>query len=129
MKYDKVTEASIDELMEIFYEKIREDNHGLGEIFNAKIGTDDESWKAHKAKIANFWYGMMLGSGNFAGNPMRAHADLMEEKPFKPEMFDFWLGLFKESLNKLYTDEVADDFHARAAGIGQRFKYLLFGIM
>ncbi|MGM9995960.1 MAG: group III truncated hemoglobin, partial [Campylobacter sp.] len=114
---------------EIFYEKIREDNRGLGEIFNAKIGTDDESWKVHKAKIANFWYGMMLGSGNFAGNPMKAHADLMEEKPFKPEMFDFWLGLFKESLNKLYTDEVADDFHARAAGIGQRFKYLLFGTM
>ena len=129
MKYDKITEASIDELMEIFYEKIREDNRGLGEIFNAKISTDDESWKAHKAKIANFWYVMMLGSGNFAGNPMKAHADLMEEKPFKPEMFDFWLGLFKESLNKLYTDEVADDFHARAAGIGQRFKYLLFGTM
>ena len=53
MKYDKITEASIDELMEIFYEKIREDNRGLGEIFNAKIGTDDESWKVHKAKIAN----------------------------------------------------------------------------
>lgn len=129
MKYDKVTEASIDELMEIFYEKVREDDRGLGKIFNDKIGTDNEKWKAHKAKIANFWYGMMLGTGDFAGNPMRAHADLKEETDFGMEMFDFWLELFKESLGEVYESDVADDFYARAAGIGQRFRYMLFGVM
>lgn len=129
MKYNEINENSIKELMEVFYEKIREDDRGLGDIFNAKIGTDNESWKAHKAKIANFWCGMMLGLGDYAGNPMRAHMDLMEENPFEQKMFEFWLGLFKESLDEVYEMDAANAFYERAFMIGQRFQAMLYGGM
>ena len=39
MRYKEITNESIAKLMESFYEAIREDKSGLGEIFNNKIGT------------------------------------------------------------------------------------------
>ena len=54
MKFDTINLENIDKLMEIFYEKIRKDEN-LGPIFNKAIGTSDEEWKKHKAKIGNFW--------------------------------------------------------------------------
>ncbi len=73
MKFESIDANSIRSLMDIFYAKVRVDKSGLGEIFNNKIGTDDTSWSNHKEKIANFWEGLLLGSGNFKGNPMRTH--------------------------------------------------------
>ncbi|EPZ0226697.1 truncated hemoglobin Ctb, partial [Campylobacter coli] len=54
MKYETINQESIAKLMELFYDKIRKDKD-LGPIFNNAIGTSDEAWKEHKAKIGNFW--------------------------------------------------------------------------
>ena len=40
-KFDVINEDSIIRLMDIFYNKVRFDKHGLGDVFNAKIGSDD----------------------------------------------------------------------------------------
>ncbi len=113
----------INALMEIFYEKIRADKSGLGEIFNGKIGTDEESWDKHKAKIASFWQGMLLGQGDYNGQPMKAHIDL---PPFKRELFGVWLGLFEESLNIVFAPQIAKEILNKARGIAQRFEYMIF---
>ena len=109
--------------MESFYEAIREDKSGLGEIFNNKIGTSEEEWDAHKAKIGEFWKGMLIGEGNFRGNPMQAHMNL---DPFPPEYFDNWLNLFKKSLDSIYEPEIADMILMRAQMIANRFKSILY---
>lgn len=123
MKYDNINMDGINALMEIFYEKIRADKQGLGEIFNGKIGTDEENWKKHKAKIASFWQGMLLGEGDYNGQPMKAH---MELPPFKRELFGAWLGLFEESLNIVFTPQIAQEILAKARSIAQRFEYMIF---
>lgn len=123
MKYDSINMDGISALMEIFYEKIRADKSGLGEIFNEKIGTDEESWDKHKAKIASFWQGMLLGQGDYNGQPMKAHIDL---PPFKRELFGVWLGLFEESLNIVFAPQIANEILNKARGIAQRFEYMIF---
>lgn len=123
MKYDSINMDGINALMEIFYEKIRADKSGLGEIFNEKIGTDEESWDKHKAKIASFWQGMLLGQGDYNGQPMKAHIDL---PPFKRELFGVWLGLFEESLNIVFAPQIAKEILNKARGIAQRFEYMIF---
>ena len=123
MKYDSINMDAINALMEIFYEKIRADKSGLGEIFNSKIGTDEPSWDKHKAKIASFWQGMLLGSGNYNGQPMKAHLEL---PAFKRELFAVWLGLFEESLNIVFVPQIAEEILNKARGIAQRFEYMIF---
>lgn len=70
MKYETINQESIAKLMELFYDKIRKDKD-LGPIFNNAIGTSDEAWKEHKAKIGNFWAGMLLGEGDYIGQPLK----------------------------------------------------------
>ena len=123
MKHNEINMDGISALMEIFYEKIRADKSGLGEIFNTRIGTDEPSWDKHKAKIASFWQGMLLGSGDYNGQPMKAHLEL---PPFKRELFGVWLGLFEESLNIVFEPQIAEDILNKARGIAQRFEYMIF---
>ncbi len=125
MKYNEINMDGINALMEIFYEKIRADKSGLGEIFNSRIGTDEPSWDKHKAKIASFWQGMLLGEGDYNGQPMKAHLDL---PPFKRELFGTWLGLFEESLNIVFEPQIANEILNKARGIAQRFEYMIFEV-
>lgn len=124
MKFDTINTESIHKLMDIFYGKVRADKNGLGDIFNNKIGTSDEEWSEHKLKIANFWQGMLLGIGDYNGQPLKAHIDL---SPFPRELFDVWLGLFKESLESVYERE--EDIAVileRAQMIAKRFQHILY---
>lgn len=122
MKYDTINKEAIDKLMEIFYEKIRLDEN-LGKIFNAKIGTSNEAWNEHKKKISNFWQGMLLGQGDYNGQPLKAHMDL---EPFPKEFFDIWLGLFEDSLNSIFNEEMKAVILQRANMIATNFKRVLY---
>lgn len=122
MKHENITKAGIDELMEIFYEQIR--HHAeLGAIFNAKVGTSEAAWDKHKAKIGNFWMGMLLGEGDYAGQPMKAHLEL---PPFPQSLFNEWLGLFEQSLKQVFTDDVAAQILFKAQMIAQNFQRVLY---
>ncbi|MCR2039910.1 group III truncated hemoglobin [Campylobacter helveticus] len=123
MKFETISIESIHKLMDIFYAKVRVDKNGLGAVFNAKIGTNDEQWNSHKIKIASFWEGMLLGSGNFKGNPMKAHIDL---PVFPRELFAVWLKLFKESLVCICSTSQQRHHLSKSRGYPQRFQYMLY---
>ncbi|TKX30463.1 truncated hemoglobin Ctb [Campylobacter estrildidarum] len=122
MKFDTINQENIATLMEIFYEKIRKDEN-LGPIFNKAIGTSNEQWKEHKAKIGNFWAGMLLGKGDYNGQPLKKHLDL---PPFPQEFFEIWLKLFEESLNKIYNEEIKNMILQRANMIASHFQNMLY---
>lgn len=122
-KHSEISLEGITKLMDIFYAKIRTDKTGLGDIFNSKVGTTDEAWDKHKKKIASFWEGMLLGTGSYGGQPMKAHLDL---PPFPREFFNTWLGLFDESLKQVFSDEIAAQILQRAGMIAGRFQYMLY---
>lgn len=122
MKYETINRESIAKLMELFYEKVRKDKD-LSPIFNTFVGTGEEEWAAHKAKIANFWRGMLLGEGDYNGQPLKKHLDL---PPFPQEFFDIWLKLFEESLNMLYNEEMKNVILQRANMIATHFQNMLY---
>ncbi|PAF46603.1 hypothetical protein BKH41_08850 [Helicobacter sp. 12S02232-10] len=123
MKYKQINTESIDKLMDIFYAKIRIDNTGLGALFNSRVGVSDEEWKAHKIKIANFWYGMLLGTGDYKGQPMKVHIDL---PPFPRNFFTRWLELFDASLESIFEPDPKMQIMKRAEMIAQRFQFMIF---
>lgn len=120
----QITQEKIQKLMDIFYARIRVHKE-LGEIFNRAIGTSDEQWEAHKKKIGNFWMGMLLGEGDYQGNPMRAHIEL---PPFPRELFDAWLGLFEECLHQIFDQKDTETILQKAQVIAQRFQYMLYEV-
>ena len=95
----------------------------LGPIFNGKIGTDEESWKAHKQKISSFWGGMFLGESYYHGAPLKAHLDL---PPFPQEFFSIWLNLFSESCSQVFEQTPAQMLLFRAQAIAERFQKMLY---
>lgn len=122
MKYETINQESIAKLMELFYEKVRKDKD-LSPIFNTSVGTDEEEWDAHKEKIGNFWRGMLLGEGDYNGQPLKKHLDL---PPFPQEFFGVWLGLFEESLDRLYNEEMKNVILQRANMIATHFQNMLY---
>ncbi len=122
-KYGAICTEGINKLMDIFYTRIRTDSSGLGDIFNTAIGTSDEQWDAHKKKIGNFWQGMLLGTGDYKGQPMKTHLNL---PPFPREFFATWLGLFETSLHQVFTPEIAEQILQKAQMIAGRFQYMLY---
>lgn len=120
----QITQEKIQKLMDIFYARIRVHKE-LGEIFNRAIGTSDEQWEAHKKKIGNFWMGMLLGEGDYQGNPMRAHIEL---PPFPRELFGAWLGLFEECLHQIFDQKDTETILQKAQVIAQRFQYMLYEV-
>lgn len=121
-KSHTIDKNSIDKLMDIFYNKIRKDEN-LGPIFNAKVGTTEAQWDAHKAKISNFWQGMLLQMGDYDGKPMKAHLEL---PPFPIHFFDIWLQLFEESLTEIFDETNKNIILRQAQGIASRFKSVLY---
>ncbi|WP_104696793.1 MULTISPECIES: group III truncated hemoglobin [unclassified Helicobacter] len=118
----QITQENIARLMDIFYTKIRKNEH-LADIFNSKIGYEDEQWEHHKEKIGRFWRQMLLGENVFEGQPLKKHLDL---PPFPREFFGVWLELFEESLKMIYEEEVAQEFLIRAQMIAQRFQVAIY---
>ena len=122
MKYETITKEGLDRLMDLFYGKVRKDPN-LGPIFNGKIGTDEDSWKAHKQKISSFWGGMFLGESDYHGAPLKAHLDL---PPFPQEFFSIWLNLFSESCSQVFEQTPAQMLLFRAQAIAERFQKMLY---
>jgi hemoglobin len=114
-----IDEALIHALVHRFYARVRQDAL-IGPVFNATIGED---WDAHLAKLCDFWSGVMLSSGRYRGNPMRAHAEVAA---IRPEHFTRWLDLFGQTAREVCPPEAAAAFIARAQTIARSLQLGLF---
>ena len=85
--------AFIAALVDHFYAAVRADAD-LGPIFAARI----DDWPAHIVKMNRFWQSILLGAGNFSGNPMMKHLAI----PMLGEAhFRRWLDLFYQTLRAI----------------------------
>jgi hemoglobin len=102
-------------LVDTFYGKVREDEL-IGAIFNDRI---QDRWPRHLAKMYTFWQTVLLGEHTYFGSPFPPHAQLPVEK----EHFDRWLELFSQTLDELFTGEVAKEAMWRANKMAEMFQY------
>lgn len=118
-KYKIISEEGIQSLVHNFYARVRRDEK-LGPIFERAIAGE---WDAHLAKLCDFWSSVMLKTGRYDGQPMRAHATIPE---MEPDLFDRWLGLFEQTAREQFAPPVANAFVDRAHRIAQSLKLGLF---
>jgi hemoglobin len=117
--HPEISEEMIRTLVHAFYGKIREDVV-LGPIFARVIGSD---WNPHLAKMCDFWSSVMLMSGRYKGNPMIAH---MRLKMVRPEHFERWLNLFRETALEVCPPDIASLFRAKAGNIARSLQLGMF---
>src|SRR3954465_13855294 len=97
---DHISEEALGRLVERFYAKVRLDPD-LGPVFNGAI----DDWPHHLEKLKAFWSSVMLTTGRYKGQPMAAH--MKHEPAMKPELFQRWLGLWKETAAEVLSPEGA----------------------
>ena len=107
-----ITEEMIGELVTRFYGRVREDEL-LGPVFAAV-----QDWDAHLAKLKNFWSSVVLMTGRYQGQPMRAHLPLS----LIGNHFDRWLDLFEQTAREVCPPAAAALFIDKARRIADSFE-------
>jgi hemoglobin len=114
VEHTGVDQVMIRALVHAFYGRVRRDPE-LGPIFEVAI----DDWDAHLEKLCDFWSSVMLMSGRYKGNPMLAH---MQLEAIRPEHFERWLALFRETAAEICPGEAAEAFVLRAENIAKSLR-------
>lgn len=114
-----VTETQLTTLVHSFYGKVREDEV-LGPVFDDAIS----DWPHHLGKMVDFWSSVMLSTGRYKGNPMMMH--LKHVARIRSEMFDRWLGLWRETAGEVLDETGADGVIAKAERIAESLQLGMF---
>lgn len=118
MKHDIQSESDIKQLIDTFYEKVRQDDE-IGYIFNDIVRVD---WDKHLPKMYAFWEFLLLGKDTYQGNPMDVHRKVHQMAPLTEAHFDRWLQLFHSTVDELFEGLVAEEARNRSALIAMTWK-------
>ena len=109
VKSDIHTEADVALLVNVFYDKVREDVL-LAHVFNEII---KDNWPAHLSRMTDFWSTVLLYTRTYKDDPMPKHLPL----PVGKEHFDRWLELFNVAIDELFEGQIAENARKRANSI------------
>jgi hemoglobin len=115
-----VTEAEIVQLVDAFYEKVRQDTV-LAPVFERAIAPD--AWPVHLAKMYDFWSSVMRTTGRYKGNPLAVH---LQVQGLEEGMFARWLALFRATADERLPPDLAAAFRLRSERIAESLKLGLF---
>ena len=110
-----VTRTQIEEVVKHFYARVRMDPV-LGPLFNTILSNDQNIWRIHEAKIANFWANAILHERSYDGNPMLVHSGI---SALDRDMFVNWLALFDQTLSDELPANLALQWSTLAHRIGR----------
>lgn len=120
MKYATITRDNVRQLVDEFYALVRADAL-LGPVFLQALGDD---WDAHLERLTEFWSTIILGTRSFQGNVYGKHMML---NGIEPEHFKRWLGLFEQTVSRLFEVEQADQFLTMARRVAGSLQIGFFG--
>jgi hemoglobin len=111
---DISTVEDIRQLVDAFYEKVRQDEL-LAPIFNERILGN---WPQHLEKMYAFWQTVLLHQQAYQGSPFPPHAQL----PIDHSHFERWMNLFTSTVDTLYEGEKANNAKWRAGKMAEMFQ-------
>lgn len=114
IKHDIEVEEDITSLVHQFYTKVRNDDL-LAPVFNSII---KDNWDKHLQTMCNFWSSILLYSKKYLNDPMTKHLPL----PLEKKHFDKWLILFEETVDELFSGDIATTAKTRANNIARIMK-------
>jgi hemoglobin len=107
----------IELLVDRFYAKVRKDDV-IGYIFNDVMAVH---WDSHIPRIVNFWEAVLFRRTQFDGNPLQKHLGVDKKERLDDVHFQRWLKLFHETVDELFTGEIADAAKYRSKNIAGVF--------
>jgi hemoglobin len=113
------TVADVEELVRRFYQAAIPDPQ-LGPIFH----DFQVDWSVHIPTLVAFWARELLGEPGYSGRTVRAHAPVLDCRSFGEAEVDRWLELWAETVDELFTGEVATLAKSRAALAGDAIAHL-----
>lgn len=122
MKNDISNRADIEQLVNVFYDKVRKDEV-IGYIFNDVANVN---WEHHLPRMYDFWENIIFQTGGFRGNPMTVHVQLHRKSPLSKEHFDRWQELFLQTVDELFEGEKAGLAKQRALSIATMMQIKVF---
>jgi len=117
MKSPKPDITSIEDIqlmVDTFYQHVQKDDL-LAPVFGdqAKV-----KWEAHLPTMYSFWEKVLLGQGEYRGNPFQKHIPLKIEAAH----FTRWVSLFEQTLDMNFSGPTADEAKLRANSIAHIFQ-------
>jgi hemoglobin len=112
MERTGITEAMIGDLVTKFYGRVRQD------ALLAPVFAVVKNWDEHLAKLRDFWSSVVLTTGRYHGQPMRAHLPLA----LIGDHFDRWLDLFEQTAREICPPAAAAHFIEKARRIADSFE-------
>jgi len=113
MKHDIQNRKDIEQLVNSFYDKVKQDDV-IGFIFNdiAKV-----NWQQHLPVMYDFWENIIFLTNKYVGNPMSVHMILSDQVPFTKEHFQRWIQLFTCTIDELFEGKKANIAKEKAVSI------------
>ncbi|MGH7073721.1 MAG: group III truncated hemoglobin [Stellaceae bacterium] len=119
MKFDDVTDESIEVLVHAFYGKVRHDPQ-LAPIFTKALG---DRWKAHIARMCAFWGAAMRIAERYRGDMLAIHRRV---NGINPALIDHWLSLFEQTVEEHFTGAANAALRDRARKTARNLELALF---
>jgi hemoglobin len=110
---DIQTRADISHLLQHFYRQVIPDAQ-IGHFFTEVVQLD---LVAHLPRLTDFWEQVLLGGGQYDGNPLQVHRAIHARAALRADDFTRWLTLWRASVDALYAGEVAETAKSRAETI------------
>ena len=113
-KKDISSSEDIQVMVDAFYLQVQKDNQ-LAPVFGdqAKV-----HWESHLPTMYSFWEKVLLGQGEYRGNPFQKHIPLKIDAAH----FTRWVSLFEWTVDEHFLGPVADDAKLRANTIAHIFQ-------
>ena len=118
----RISEDNISLMVDRFYDGVQV-HPTLGPVFNPRL---EGRWDRHLSQMKAFWSSVLLQSGRYDGYPLGAHFGV---PGMEREHFADWLDLFRQTLDGIYEERVADFIHEAAQRMAGRFSYALFTLI
>lgn len=122
MKTDISSVQDIRQLMEVFYDKVKQD--ALLSPFFGQNGPID--WEKHFSVMTSFWENVLFYNGTYQGNPLQIHRHLHKSTPFDTTHFKQWLFLFTSTVDELFEGNKSEQIKEVAVSVARVIEFKLF---
>lgn len=119
MQTNQLDKKNINKLVITFYTRVLKDEK-LAPFFIEHLGPDmnSQTWETHMDLLTDFWTTLVTGSGDYRGFPFPPHAQM---SGLDREAFETWIKLFFESVDKIFTEDIAMKFKEKSSIIASNF--------
>jgi hemoglobin len=117
LKTDITAREDVQVMVDAFYLQVQRDDL-LAPVFGEQAQVH---WESHLPTMYSFWEKVLLGQGEYRGNPFQKHIPLKIDAAH----FTRWVSLFEQTVDAHFSGPVADDAKFRANTIAHIFQLKL----